>query len=62
MGVKEKPDIIDIIEKKRLQLYGQVKKDARGENTKTNYGLDTTGREGREDAQEKRGWKEYKQP
>jgi hypothetical protein len=26
MGVKEKPDIIDIIEKKRLQWYGHVKR------------------------------------
>jgi hypothetical protein len=26
MGVKEKPDIIDIIERKRLQWYGQVKR------------------------------------
>ena len=26
MGVKEKPDIIDIIEQKRLQWYGQVKR------------------------------------
>jgi hypothetical protein len=26
MGVKEKPDIIDIIEKKRLQRYGHVKR------------------------------------
>ena len=26
MGVKGKPDIIDIIEKKRLQLYGHVKR------------------------------------
>ena len=25
MGVKEKPDIIDIIERKRLQWYGHVK-------------------------------------
>jgi hypothetical protein len=25
MEVKEKPDIIDIIEKKRLQWYGHVK-------------------------------------
>jgi hypothetical protein len=25
-GVKEKPDIIDIIEKKRLQWYGHVKR------------------------------------
>ena len=26
MGVKEKPDIIDIIERERLQWYGHVKK------------------------------------
>jgi len=26
MGVKEKPDIIDIIEMKRLQWYGHVKR------------------------------------
>jgi hypothetical protein len=26
MGVKGKPDIIDIIERKRLQWYGQVKR------------------------------------
>jgi hypothetical protein len=26
MGVKEKPDIIDIIEKKRLQWYSHVKR------------------------------------
>jgi hypothetical protein len=26
MGVKEKPDIIDITEKKRLQWYGHVKR------------------------------------
>jgi hypothetical protein len=26
MGVNEKPDIIDIIEKKRLQWYGYVKR------------------------------------
>jgi hypothetical protein len=43
MGVKEKPDIIDIIEKKRLKWYGHVKKDARGETTKINYGVDTRG-------------------
>jgi len=24
MGVKEKPDVIDIIERKRLQWYGHV--------------------------------------
>ena len=26
MGVKEKPDVIDIIERKRLQWYGHVKR------------------------------------
>jgi hypothetical protein len=26
MGVKEKPDIVDIIERKRLQRYGHVKR------------------------------------
>jgi hypothetical protein len=26
MGVKEKPDIIDIMESKRLQWYGHVKR------------------------------------
>jgi hypothetical protein len=26
MGVKEKPDIIDVIERKRLQWYGHVKR------------------------------------
>ena len=47
MGVKGKPDIIDIIQQKRLQWYGYVKRDARGENTKINYGLDTTGEKGK---------------
>jgi hypothetical protein len=35
MGVKGKSDIIDIIEKKRLQ------KAARGQNAKINYAMDT---------------------
>ena len=26
LGVKEKPDIVDIIERKRLQWYGHVKR------------------------------------
>jgi hypothetical protein len=42
MGVKGKPDIIDIIERKRLRWYGHVKTIPK-ENTKTNYGMDTTG-------------------
>ena len=42
MGGKEKPDFIDVIERKRLQWY--VKKDARGETTRINYGVDTRGK------------------
>jgi hypothetical protein len=42
MGVKEKPDIIDIIERKRLQWYGHVKRMR--ETTKINYGVDTRGK------------------
>ena len=34
MGVRGKPDIIDNIEKKRLQWYGQVKRDDGGQTTK----------------------------
>jgi len=41
MGVKGKPDVIDIIEKKRLQWYGHVKRMP--ENTKINYGMDIAG-------------------
>jgi len=44
MGVKEKPDIIDIIERKRLQWYCHVEKDARRETTKINYGVDSRGK------------------
>ena len=36
MEVKEDPEIIDIIERKRRHWYGHVKKDARGETTKIN--------------------------
>ena len=44
MGVKGKPDIIDIIEKQRLHWYGHVKRmPEEGENTKINYGMGTTG-------------------
>jgi hypothetical protein len=35
MGVKGKPDIVDIIEKIRLQWYGHVKKRKRGRPRKT---------------------------
>jgi len=41
MGVKRKPDIIDIIEKTTMVWPRQ--KDARGENTEIDYGLDTAG-------------------
>jgi len=46
MGVKEKPDIVDIIERKRLHWYGHVKRM----------------QEEKEDVQEKCGWKVYEQP
>jgi hypothetical protein len=61
MGVKGKPDIIYIIEKKRLQWYGHVKGCQRGEYQ--NYlwnGYQR--REEKEDVKEKCGRKEYKQP
>jgi hypothetical protein len=37
-------------------------RNATGDNTKIEYGMDTGGGEVKEDVQEKRGWKEYKQP
>ena len=37
-------------------------KDARGENTKINYGMDTTGEKKKRTSIKKRGWKEHKQP
>jgi hypothetical protein len=37
-------------------------KDARGENTKINYGMDTRGVKKKRTSKKKRGWKEYKQP
>jgi hypothetical protein len=59
MGVKRKPDIIDIIQKKRLQWYGHVRRmPERIPKLWNGYHW----REGKEDVQEKRGWKEYKQP
>jgi len=44
MGVKEKPDIIDIIEKKRLQWYGHVKRMQKERLLKFHYGVDTRGK------------------
>ena len=43
MGVKGKPDSIDIIKQEKTTMLWPCQKDARGENTKINYGLDTTG-------------------
>ena len=42
IGVKEKPDIIVIIERKRLQWYDHVK-GMQEKTTKINYGVDTRG-------------------
>ena len=42
LGMNEKPDIIDIIERKRLQWYGHDKRMQK-ETTKINYGVDTRG-------------------
>jgi hypothetical protein len=58
MGVKGKPDIID---KKRLQWYGHVKRIAEEKIPKLILGW-VPEREGNEDVIEKHGWKEYTQP
>jgi len=60
MGVKEKPDIIDRAEKTTMVWPRQ--KDARGENTKINYGLDTKGEKEKRTSKKNVGWKEYRQP
>jgi hypothetical protein len=59
MGVKWKPDIIDIIEKKRLQWYGHIKRMPEEGIPKL---IMEWRKEEKEDVQENRGWKEYKQP
>jgi hypothetical protein len=41
--VKGKPDIIDIIQKKKSTIVWSLQKDARGQNTKLNYEMDTGG-------------------
>jgi hypothetical protein len=60
MGVKEKPDIIDIIERKRLQWYGHVKRMQ--EERLPKLIMELIPGERKEDVQEKRGWKVYEQP
>jgi IS5 family transposase len=59
--VKGKPDIIDIIEKKGLQWYGHVKRMPEERIPKLIMEW-TQRREEKEDVEEKRDWKEYKQP
>ena len=61
MGLKEKPDIVDIIERKRLQWYGHVKRMQEERLPKLIMGW-IPGKEEKEDVQEKRGWKVYEQP
>jgi hypothetical protein len=61
MGVKEKPDIIDIIEKKRLQWYGHVKRMQEERLPKLIVEW-IPGKEEKEDNKRKRGWKVYEQP
>jgi hypothetical protein len=61
MGVKEKPDIIAIIEKKRLQWYGHVKRMQEERLPKLIVEW-IPGKEEKEDVQKKRGWKVYEQP
>jgi len=43
LQVKGKPDLIDIIEQKKTAMVWPRQKDARGENTEINCGLDTAG-------------------
>jgi IS5 family transposase len=61
MGVKEKPDIIDIIEKKRLQWYGHVKRMQ--EESLSKLIMEWIPEERRKRGRpNKRGWKAYEQP
>jgi hypothetical protein len=61
MGVKGKSDIIDIIQKKRLQWYGHARWMPEERIPKLIMELIPLERK-KEDVQEKCGWKEYKQP
>jgi IS5 family transposase len=63
MGVKEKPDIIDIIERKRLQWYGHVKRMQ--EEILPKLIMEWIPGERRKRGRQKkkkRGWKAYEQP
>jgi hypothetical protein len=61
VGMKEKSDIIDSIERKRLQWNGHVKRMQEERLPKLIMQW-IRGREGKEDVQEKRGWKVCEQP
>jgi hypothetical protein len=61
MGVKEKPDIIDIIEKKRFQWCGHVKRMQEERLPKLIMEW-IPGKEEKEEDQKKRRWKAYEQP
>jgi len=61
MRVKGKPDTVDIIQQKRLQWYGHVKRVP--EERITKLIVDWIPQERRKRGhQEKSGWKGYKQP
>ena len=62
MGLKEKPDIVDIIDRKRLQWYGHVKRMQEERLPKLIMEWIPREREEKEDVQEKCGWKVYEQP
>jgi hypothetical protein len=62
MGMKEKPDFIDSIEKKRLQWYGRVKRMQEERLPKLIMEW-IPGKEGKEDVQkEKKTWMEGVRP
>jgi len=46
----------------KSKMVWPQQKDAGGENTKNNFGLDTTGDKEKRTSKKKRGRKEYKQP
>jgi hypothetical protein len=62
MGAKEKPDIIDIIEKKRLQWYGHVKRMQEERLQKLIMEWIPGERRERGRPKKKCGWKAYEQP
>jgi hypothetical protein len=61
MGVKEKPDIIDIIGRKRHQWYGHVKRMQKDRLPKLLIEY-ISGERRKRGRSRKRGWKVYEQP